>query len=172
MIIPASHNLPEASAILTREPTASATTETWKLDIPNSTDSRQIQQNLSRQLRSLNEARGTWPANANEAYNMATHAVVLAISQPGQYPPETRQRNLNNNGNTNTNRTNAGQQSTGAARSNVGGGTGSTGAATGVGGTGSGTTGAGSTGSRSTGAGPSDNNTTGAGSTGSGGQNP
>lgn len=174
VIIPASHNMPEASIVVTREAAAnptgatSATAETWKLDVPNSTDTRQIQQNLARQLRALNEAKGTWPASATEATNMVTHAVVLALSQPGQYPTETRTRPLNNN----ANRTGAQQQSAGATRSNVGGGTGSTGAATGVGGTGSGTTGAGSTGSQSTGAGPSDNNTTGAGSTGSGGQNP
>jgi hypothetical protein len=172
VIIPASHNMPEASAILTREAGANATgaagasAETWKLDLPDSVDARQLQQNLARQLRSLNEAQTTWPAQANDAYNMVTHAVVLALSQPGQYPAETHPRPAN---------TGANQQQTGqqpAQRSNVGGGTGSTGAATGVGGPGTGTTGAGSTGSRSTGAGPSENNTTGAGSTGSGGQNP
>ncbi len=174
VIIPASHNMPEASIVVTREAAANPTgatgaaAETWKLDVPNSTDTRQIQQNLAHQLRSLNEAKGTWPASATDATNMVTHAVVLALSQPGQYPTDTRTQPLNNN----ANRTGAQQQSTGAPRSKIGGGTGSTGAATGVGGTGSGTTGAGSTGSQSNGAGPSDNNTTGAGSTGSGGQNP
>jgi hypothetical protein len=172
LVIPASHNMPQASTVLTREAAPSATgaagasTEVWKLDLPDSADVRSIQQNLARQLRSLNEAQATWPAQANDAYNMVAHAVVLAMSEPGQYPAETHQRPVNNNANR------ANQQQQPGARSNVGGGTGPTGAATDVGAPGTGTTGAGSTGSQSTGAGPSDNNTTGAGSTGSGGQNP
>jgi hypothetical protein len=90
LTIPASHNLPAASVVLTREPVTAqagaAPTEMWKVNLPDSVDTRQFQQSLARHLRELNNNQASWPANANEAQNMVAHTVALALSEPGLAP--------------------------------------------------------------------------------------
>jgi hypothetical protein len=178
VIIPASQNLPEATVIMARQssnanananiganaPTnenanaagaganANAMAETWKIDLPDSVDTRQIQQNLTHELRNLNEKQASWPANANEGYSMVAHAVLLALSQPGEYPRQNN--NLNNGVRSQQRSTRGGVGQTGATGSTNTGATGSTntGAATGAGSTGAGANNA-NTGNRPTGAG-------------------
>jgi hypothetical protein len=83
--IAASHNLPEVTFNMRREAMGR-----WKIDVPDTYTSRQLHDNLLKQLTTFNEQKASWPENQDEAYRMASHRVLLAVTGTGDKPGEMK----------------------------------------------------------------------------------
>lgn len=74
--IPASHSMPDARVHLVREG------DSWKINIPDSIDGKQLAQNLQDQLQKCVQSKEQWPADANDAQRAIAHSVFVALSEP------------------------------------------------------------------------------------------
>jgi hypothetical protein len=97
----ASHGLPEVRVPMRREAMGR-----WKIDIPDNYSSRQFHDNLLKHLTFFGQQKSQWPENQDQAYQMASHYVLMAISnteasgaggmrdgnQPGMQPGQGQQR--------------------------------------------------------------------------------
>ena len=75
--IPASHGVPATTVTLVREGTD------WRIDVPDSVDGQQLARNLERHLSMLHTDSQTWPQDQTEAYRLAAHHVMAALSGTG-----------------------------------------------------------------------------------------
>jgi hypothetical protein len=51
----------------------------YKLDVPDRVDGQKLHDNLLAQLTAINNDKANWPADANEAYRLVAHRVLLAL---------------------------------------------------------------------------------------------
>ena len=75
MVIPAQKNLPTVYVPLSKSGTASD----WKLDLPDTVDANQLQDNLQRHVKAILDDKQNWPADQNEGYRLITHHVLAAL---------------------------------------------------------------------------------------------
>jgi hypothetical protein len=95
VVIKESHNMPEATLNMRKEAMGR-----WKIDVADTYTAKQFHDNLLKHLTMFNEQKDSWPASETEAYKMASHHVLLAVSnidgksmnmrQPEMQPGENR----------------------------------------------------------------------------------
>jgi len=74
-IIPQGQGLPQVNVNLVRE-----SGDRWCIDLPDSVDAQQLQDNLVRHLTMINQDKSSWPADANDAYLLVSHHVMAALT--------------------------------------------------------------------------------------------
>ena len=55
-------------------------TNSWKIDLPDTTANAQLKANLESAIKDINDSRGTWPADEKEAYRSVALRILGAIS--------------------------------------------------------------------------------------------
>jgi hypothetical protein len=71
--IPASNNLPALQVPLIHEAGG------WKLDIPDSVDSKKLSENVLTALTKVDEMKAQWPSDETQAQRHVTHQLLMAI---------------------------------------------------------------------------------------------
>jgi len=72
--VKASHGMPGLQASLIHE-----FPDAWKLDVPDTLDAQKLKQNVVAHLNYLDQNKAQWPADANEAYRVVAHHMLLAV---------------------------------------------------------------------------------------------
>lgn len=81
--VAASHGLPGINVSLVHEPV-----DDWRIDIPDNITGQQLHDNVKAALTSIGDNVASWPADANEAYRMVAHRLLLAaynVPQAGDF---------------------------------------------------------------------------------------
>jgi len=74
--VPGSHGLPPVILNVYYE----GLLRGYKIDVPDRLDGQKLHDNLLAQLTAINNDKANWPADANEAYRLVAHRVLLALA--------------------------------------------------------------------------------------------
>jgi len=75
-----SHNLSPAAVVLRKD---TGIGNTWKIDVADSLSAQQLSDSISQHVMMIEDQKGDWPADVNDAYRMVTHHVLTGLSDMG-----------------------------------------------------------------------------------------
>jgi len=88
----ASHSLTPAWVALRKE---DGIGNTWRINVPDNISAQMLSDSLRQHVQMIQDQKGSWPADVNDAYRMIAHQVAVAMST-GMDQPQSPDANTNN----------------------------------------------------------------------------